>query len=193
MLTEGLSPAETDLDGDAGGAQLGMALAAHARIGILDRRDDPGDAGLDDGLGAGRRAAVVGTRLQRDIHRRAAGRLAGPIECHALGMRAPAGMGHAAPDDERARGRVSHDDGTDGGVGGGMTEVARAEGERRRHEARIEHLSGTRRRRGGEGFRRNRWSGHGQLSSCSRLRGMISPPASSPMISSKSLASRKLR
>ena len=38
VIVRGFRGAETDIDGDAGGAQLGVALPGHFRIGILDRR-----------------------------------------------------------------------------------------------------------------------------------------------------------
>ena len=69
--------AEPDIDRDAGGAQPGMALPGHLRVGILDRRHHARNAGGNDGIGAGRRLAEMRARLQRHIERGAARGLAG--------------------------------------------------------------------------------------------------------------------
>ena len=57
------------------------------------------DAGGDQGIGAGRRLAVMAAGLERDIGRGAARRLAGPRQRLGLGMRPAAGLRPAAPDD----------------------------------------------------------------------------------------------
>ena len=61
--------ADADIDRNALRAQPRMARARDFRIGILERRDDARNAGLDDGIGAGRRLALVRARLERDIQR----------------------------------------------------------------------------------------------------------------------------
>ena len=86
MIARGFRSAEPDIDRDAGGAQPGVALPGHFRIGILDRRHHARDAGRDDGVGAGRRLADMRARLQRHIERGAAGGLAGARERLRLGM-----------------------------------------------------------------------------------------------------------
>ena len=54
-------------DFDAGLLQLVQAAPRHLRIGILHRRDHPRHAGGHQRIGAGRRAAVVAARFERDI------------------------------------------------------------------------------------------------------------------------------
>ena len=55
------------LDRDAGRAQPGDAGAVHARVRVAGGDHHAGDAGGDQRIGAGRRAAPVAARLQRDI------------------------------------------------------------------------------------------------------------------------------
>lgn len=64
--------AQPHLDRDAVGGKQRMALPRDLRIGIGDGRDHPRDARSDDRVGAGRRLAVMGARLQRHIKRGAA-------------------------------------------------------------------------------------------------------------------------
>ena len=108
--------------------------AGDLRIGIFERRDHARDAGGDDGVGAGRRFAVMRARLERHVERGAAGRLAGaaraPRSRHAAGRRAcvqPRPTMTPLFDDHRADGRI----------GPGAPEPAPAQGERQRHEADI--------------------------------------------------------
>ena len=73
------------------------ALAGGARVGILERDDDAGDARRGDQVGAGRAAlAVVGAGLERGVERRALRSLAGLGQRHRFGMGAAAGRGGAA-------------------------------------------------------------------------------------------------
>ena len=51
--------AHADGDVDPRGTQPSDALSPHVRVGVLDADDDPGDAGSDDRVGAGRGAAVM--------------------------------------------------------------------------------------------------------------------------------------
>ena len=61
---------------DARAAQPGEAPARDPFVGIADGDDDPGDAGLDQRLGARRRVAVVVARFERAVRgaRRGRGR-----------------------------------------------------------------------------------------------------------------------
>jgi len=124
-------------DRDAGGGETGMAVAADARIGILDGADDAGDAGRDEGVGAGPSAAVMRTGLKGDVAGGAAGEFPGLGKGQRFAVRAAALGGPAAADDQRSGRGVAHDDGTDGGIGPGLAEIAPADGERRTHEATV--------------------------------------------------------
>ncbi len=65
-------------DLDPGRTQGGDASAGHPGIGVLDADHDPGDARLDDGVGAGRGPPLVGARLEGGVQRGPPGRLARP-------------------------------------------------------------------------------------------------------------------
>src|ERR1700733_14214141 len=80
MVMRRLRRAEPDVDRNAGGAQFGMALPGHFRVGILDRRDHAGDPGGNDGVRTGRRLADMRAWLQRRIERGASRSLAGALE-----------------------------------------------------------------------------------------------------------------
>ncbi len=123
--------ADADLDHDASFGQAPMAGARDLRIGIDQRGDHARDAGSDDGVGAGRRLAVMGAWLERDIERRPARGGTGAAERLGLGMGPPAGLGPAAADDHA----VLRDHCADGGIGPGASEPAPAQRERERHEA----------------------------------------------------------
>ena len=126
MIARGLRGAQPDIDRDAGGAQPGMALPGHFRIGILDRRHHARNAGGDDRIGAGRRLAEMRARLQRHIERGAARGLAGARQRLGLGMGPAAGLGPAAADDDAV---LDHDR-ADGGIGPGAALPAPAERQR---------------------------------------------------------------
>ena len=66
-----------DLDLDAGRAEPGKALSGDQRVGVCDGRDDARHAGLDQGVDAGRSAAVVGAGFQVEIEGSAARLVAG--------------------------------------------------------------------------------------------------------------------
>ena len=109
----GIVGQQSHVDLDAGGAQLLGAASGHQRIGILHRRHDALYAGGDQGVGAGRRAAHMAARLQRDVNRGIAG---GGIPGGAQGQHLRVGLAsthmpafacHAAIlDDDRANARV---------------------------------------------------------------------------------------
>ena len=86
-------------DLDAGGPQRGDAPAGHLGVGVLDADDDPGHPRRDDGVGTGRRAAMVGAGLQGHVER-GRPRAASP----ACGQRRHLGMGPAG----RRRGSGEH-------------------------------------------------------------------------------------
>ena len=107
-----------DLDRDAGRRQTRMPLPLYARIGILEGRDDAADAGLDQGVGTGRRPAVMRARLQRDVDGGAFQGLARIGDRLGLGVR-PAAVLRAAARDHAA---IAHDHAADGRIGPGAPE-----------------------------------------------------------------------
>ncbi len=112
----GFTGAIAHLDLDAGCAQPGVACAAHPWVGILECRDDPCHPGCNQGIGAGRRAAMVGTGLERDEDRSALEREPGRLRDRlSLGVRTAAFP--SAP--TRQHGAVAHDHAADGGIGPG--------------------------------------------------------------------------
>jgi len=127
--------AQPSLDDDAGGAQLGDALAGDARIGILDRYDDADEPGGDQGVGAGRRPAPMAARLEADIGGGAAGSRAGAGQRLGLAMRPAARLGPAAPDDAA----VPDDDAADRRVGPDLAEAAPRQRDRRAHMGDVGH------------------------------------------------------
>ena len=177
--------AEPDLDRDAAARAAGRAPARDLRIGILQRRHHARDAGADDGVGAGRRLAVMRARLERHVERGAARGLAGALERLGLGMRPAAGLRPAAAEDDA----VLDDHRADRRIGPGAAEPAPAERERKLHEARDRApgrvAPGPDRR--GRGLRFGR----------AHLRALAgfgsSSPVSSASACSKSFGSRKLR
>ena len=115
-----------DLDRDALGAQALVALAGDFRIGILQRRNDARDAGLDDGVGARRRLALMRARLERDVERCALRILSWrwrSASTSACGR--PPGCVQPRADDHV----VLDDDRTDRRIGPGIAEPAPAERE----------------------------------------------------------------
>src|SRR5262249_5647369 len=82
-------------------------------------------------VGAGRRLAMMGAWLERDIERRPARGGTGTAERLGLGMGPPAGLGPAAADNHAVLG----DHCADGGVGPGASAPAPAPPKRERHEA----------------------------------------------------------
>ncbi len=98
--------------GDAGSAQARGPLAGHLGKRVFHGRHHPADARLDDGLGAGRRFALMAARFQRDIKRAATGRLTRLVESVDFRVRfakalVPAFAGHGLPaDDDRSHQRV---------------------------------------------------------------------------------------
>src|SRR6185295_11476428 len=107
--------AVADFDANARRPQLRMALTLHPRIGIFDGRYDPGDTGLDQRVGTGRRPALVGAGLERHIGRGAAGGVPRCCERFGLGMRPAPVLGAAATDDVA----VLDDDASYGRIGPG--------------------------------------------------------------------------
>src|SRR5690242_6988809 len=182
MIMGGFARAKPGVDGDAGGAQFGVALPGYQGIGILDRRDDPRNARRDHGIGARRRLADMRTRFERDIQRGAAGSLAGAAERLHLGMRAASGLRPAAPDDDAV---LDHDR-ADRRVRPGAAEAAPSERQGKLHEAPVRFIAlpdllGV--------LILEDAKDHLRIGAS---RGSSSPE-SSPSTASKSLASRKLR
>jgi hypothetical protein len=88
--------AKANFNGNALAAQALMPLPGDFRIGIFDGGNDTLDAGLDDGVGARRRLAVMRTWLQRHIERRAMRGALRLLERLDFGMRTAAGLSPAA-------------------------------------------------------------------------------------------------
>ena len=93
------------------------------------------DAGGDDGVGAGRRAAVMRAGLERDVHGLAARPRAGARQRVRLRVR-PAALLRPAARDHLA-GRLVGDDGADGRIGRGAAEHAPRHAQRQLHEAAV--------------------------------------------------------
>ena len=98
--------ADPDVDGDAEVAQLGDAPARDLRVGILERDDDAGDAGLGQRDDARPGAAVVRARFEGGVDGGAAGPVAGLAQRLDLGV-GTAGRLRGALADDLA---VAHDD-----------------------------------------------------------------------------------
>ena len=168
--------AKTDIDRDAFGAQPLVALAGDFRIGIFQRRHHARDAGLDDGVGAGRRLALMRARLERHVHRGALRGFLGVPQRLDLGMRAAAGLRPAAAKDDA----VLHDHRADRRIGPGRAQPAPAERQRQRHEARVVRF--------GRGL-----NGRCLVAHLRAAAAVSSSPDNSSSAARKSLASRKLR
>ena len=76
------------------------APAGNARVRVFHRSHHARDAGGDQCTGTRRRAAVMGTGLQRDIGRGPARRVTGTGQRHGLGMGPPAFLRTAAANDD---------------------------------------------------------------------------------------------
>ena len=103
-------------------------------IGIADRGDDARDPGRDQRVRTRRPPRrCVRARLQRHIGSCAARLFARLCQRHPLGMRSPAGLRPATPDDDI----VADDDAADIGIGRGPSAAPFGERERRTHPAQI--------------------------------------------------------
>ena len=173
---------QTDIDGNPGRAKSGVALPRHLGIGVLDRRHHARNACGDHGVDARRRFADMRTGLQRHIERGAAGGLTGALERLGFGMRAAAGLGPAAADDDA----ILHHDRADGGIRPGPPLPAPPKRQRKLHEARVGGL-------GFPGFLRELVFQNAEDHLRNAATRASSSPDSSPSTVSKSLASRKLR
>ena len=92
VIARSLRRTETDIDRNPRGAQPGVPLPGHFRVGILDRRYHAFDAGGDHGIRARRRLADMRTRFQRHVERGTAGGLARTRKRDGLGVRTAAGL-----------------------------------------------------------------------------------------------------
>ncbi len=187
----GLGGERADADRQPRRPQVDVPAPVDARIRILDGRDDAGDAGGDHRLATGRRTAVVGAGFEGHRHRRAAGLLAGLRQRHRLGMRTSTRLREAAPDDKGSlRGRLP-DHGAHGRIGPCVAQPAPGERQRLTHHPFVDRgLLG--RRQDGRG---RAAVGRHQPASRPTAPSPAGPssPVSSPISSSKSFASRKLR
>ena len=182
VIVRGFRGTKADIDRDPGGAQLGMALPGHFRIGIFDRRHHARNAGRDHRIDARRRLAEMRTGLQRHIERGAARGFAGASQRLGLGMRPTARLRPAAADDDA----VLDDDRTDGRVRPGAAQPAPAERQRKLHEALVGRF-------GFFGFLRVLVFQNAEDHLRNVATRASSSAESSPSTASKSLASRKLR
>ncbi len=117
-------------DLDAGGAEELEAAARVGGIGIGGGDDDAGEAGGDDGIDAGRGAAMGGAGLEGDVEGGAMGlgRAGEAAEGFDLGM---GGAGGAVPAAGEQMAAGGDDEGADGGIGTGAAQATAglAEGE----------------------------------------------------------------
>ena len=95
---------------------LAKALAGDQRVGVCDGRHDARDAGLDQRIDAGRRAALVRAGLQIEIERGAARLLAGLRERDNFGVMEP-GVGVEAAAHDFA---IAHQDRAHQRIGAGQ-------------------------------------------------------------------------
>ncbi len=130
VIAPRLIGADADIDGNARGAQPGVALPCHFGIGVFERRHHARNAGGNDGVGAGRRFAVMRAGLERDIQCRANCRLTRAAQRLDLGMRPAAGLRPAAADNHA----ILDDDRADRRIGPGAAKPAPAEAQSQRHE-----------------------------------------------------------
>ena len=115
-----------DVDRDAPLPEPGDAATRDVGIGVDERDDDARDARVEQRLGAGRRAALVRARLERDVRGGAPGAGAGRRQRADLGVRAARWLGGALADD----GPVRRDDhAAHPRVGGGPTPAEGTEAE----------------------------------------------------------------
>ena len=161
-----------------------------ARIGRAHHQ--PSDSGSKNEIGAGRAviaAAAGGAGFERHIEGCAPGALSGRLKRHPLRMRPAARLRRSLSDDDRRLAALVHHHGADGRVRPGEAEMALAQGDGQTHEALVLKCPLgclPYRARGPHGSLEARFffGGGGRSSS-------LSPSASLPRISSKSLASRK--
>ena len=123
MIAARLVGADADIDRDAGGAQPRMALPATSGLGSSSADTTRAMPAAITASAQGGDLAVMRARLERDVERRAARRVAGAAQRLDLGMRPAAGLGPAAADDHA----VLDDDRADRGVRPGAAKPAPAE------------------------------------------------------------------
>ena len=114
---------------DARLAQPAKSLARHQRVGVLDGRHHARHAGRNQGVGAGRRAALVGARLQVQVERGAARLLAGLRQRDHLGV-LDAGVGVEAAAHHFA---IAHQHGAHHGIRAGQRPALARQVERFAH------------------------------------------------------------
>ena len=124
---------------DARLAQSGVALAGNKRVGVARAHDHARHASLDERAGARGLLAMMGARLERHVHRCAAGVLAASrtvSQRATLGMLLPVACMPALADHTP----VAHDDRAHQRVGVRMSCTARRKLQRPAHERSIEGL-----------------------------------------------------
>ena len=140
-LVDGITLIAQDINRhlDARLAQSGVALAGHQRVGVARAHNHACHASLDKRIGARGLLAVMGARLERHVHRCAAGVLATSrtvSQCATLGMLLPVARVPALADHTP----VAHDDRAHQRVGVRMSCTARRKLQRPAHERCIEGL-----------------------------------------------------
>jgi hypothetical protein len=86
VLCGGLIGSQPHGDVDAGVAKHARAPRGHG-VRVFERDHHPADPSRENRAGAGRRLAMMGTRLQGDEQRGAMGLVAGGCDGHGLGVR----------------------------------------------------------------------------------------------------------
>ena len=118
------------LDFDTGGFELPEALAVRARVRVTHRGHHASNPRREDRVDAGRRAAVVGARLERRVQRRASRGVARLRQRAHLGVRLAGGAVISLAHDLGA----ANDDRAHHGIGARATCGARRETQRASHE-----------------------------------------------------------
>jgi hypothetical protein len=93
------------------------------------------NAGINQSLGAGSCAAMMGARLQRDVSRRTGCKLTGLSDCNRLGMRAPANCRNSGANDKWSFTFISHQNAGNGRICGSPALVYPGKPDCRTHKA----------------------------------------------------------
>src|SRR3954467_4130809 len=118
-----LSRSDADANVDPGGAQYSMATSRHPRIRVLDRCENAPYPGRDDRLGTRRRPSKMGAWLQRNIEGCAPRSATGLRNHSCLGVRPSPWLSNALRDDARRESALINQNGANGRVRPGSTEI----------------------------------------------------------------------
>jgi hypothetical protein len=188
MVAPRLFGAKANVHRGACGAQARVPGTGNFGIGIFQCRDDARDARGDDGVGAGRRFAVMRARLERDVKRRPASGRACASQSFDLGMRPPAGLCPAAADDHP----ILDDHRADRRIGPRASQAPPAQRQRKRHVASVDGRLRVSLRCKSYTHRSGAWRLRVHLRAGAANSAASSDDNSASAVS-KSLASRKLR